>query len=731
MHKIVTVIYAVTVLLFTWNAQAAVGIWQDVSPVQPGAKAAARISLFQANDQALRSALLNAPHETSGRLDYQLPIPMPDGKLVLFSVQESPIMAPELAAKYPAIRTFKVFGVDDKSARGRIDITPLGFHGMIETGAGRVFVDPEDFRLQDHIYRTRFGASEPRAGFSCGVDETSASGVSPVTGLKTAHRVPGSLLRYDLAVAVTFEYHQHFGEDLDRTTGAINTTINRVNFVYERDHGIRLFLVANNDEIYETIDNGLLNNEDSFELLSQVNGWIDGRLTGGDAAYDIGHMFSRPSILNGGGVANIGAVCDSSIKAGGVSGLFEPSGDNFDIDLVAHEIGHQFNAEHSFNGTTLNCINRNASTAFEPGSGSSIMSYAGICTGENLQSNADAGFHASSIAQVDAFTAGAGNCFDLTVTPTPPALPPNSDPVVAAFTNTTIPANTPFLLEGSATDPNLDTLEYRWDQMDAGCPTDAASFGTDNGSNPLFRSYAPRAEAWRNFPALGTQIQSRYDQAEVLPCHDRALNFRLTATDGRSGQDFEDIRVTVNTAAGPFEITNLDPAPPIVAGTAFSVNWDVAGTDLAPVNCANVDIDLIVFAPGYGLYSFYPLGSTANDGNALVTINPPTANHPRARVRVKCSNNIFYDISDVDLSVTPVPPADPPLGDTDFTTRVYANNLITGFVAPACGPVVDCSPPPPPTSGNSGPRDATSFDYVWLLMLGGLAALRRARRRQG
>jgi len=731
MHKIVTVLSAVTILFFTWHAQAAAGIWQDVSPAQPGARAAARVSLFQANDQALRSALLSAPHETSGRLDHQVPIPMPDGNLALFSVQESPIMAPELAAKYPQIRTFKVFGVDDKQAKGRIDITPLGFHGMIETTAGRVFVDPEDFRLQDHIYHTRFDSSQSGTGFSCGVDQHATTGSASVTGLKTANRVPGSLLRYDLAVAATFEYHQEFGGIVANTTGAIATTINRVNFVYERDHGIQLMLVVNNDEIYETTDNGLLDNEDSFQLLGQVNSWIDGLLTDGDAAYDIGHIFSKPSILNGGGVAFIGAVCDNDIKAGGVSGLFTPSGDSFDIDLVAHEIGHQFNAEHSFNGTTGACINRAAATAYEPGSGSSIMAYAGICANENLQNNSDDSFHASSIAQVDAFTAGAGNCYDLTSIPTPPALPPNNDPVITAIANTTIPASTPFRLEGSALDGDLDTLEYRWDQMDAGCPTDAASFGTDNGSNPLFRSYAPRAESWRNFPALGTQIQSRYDKAEVLPCHDRTLDFRLTATDGRSGQDFEDVRVVVDTAAGPFEITSV--ATPIVAGAAFAVDWDVAGTNLAPVNCANVDIDLIAFAPGYSDYSVYPLATVANSGNALVAINPATSSHPRARVRVKCSDNIFYDISDTDLTVTEgIGPA-VTLGDTDFTTQFYADVAITGFTAPACGAIVDCSPPPPPPAddNDTSEYDASSFGYTWLLLLAGLAALRKIRRYQG
>lgn len=701
------------------------GIWQDVTPAHPGARAGAEIRFFQADDTALRSALFNAPHETSGRLDHEVPIPMPNGNLVLFSVQESPIMAPELAAKSPGTRTFKVFGVDDNQSMGRIDITPLGFHGMIETSAGRVFIDPEDFRLQDHIYKTRFGASEPRAGFNCGVDEHSTTSASPITGLKTANRMPGFLLQYDLAVAVTLEYHQFFGDIVGNTTGAIATTINRVNFVYERDHGIRLNLVANNDEIYETTESGLLDNQDNFQLLAQVNDWIDSRLTGGDAAYDIGHIFNQPSLLNSGGVAIIGAVCNDNIKGGGVSGMPNPSGDSFDIDLVAHEIGHQFDAEHSFNGTTFNCVNRNAATGFEPGSGSTIMAYSGICANENLQTNSDVSFHAGSIAQVEAFTAGAGSCF----TQIPTAIAGNIDPDVDALTDVTIPADTAFLLESSASDVDLDLLEFRWDQMDTGCPTDVASFGTDNGSNPLFRSHEPRAESWRNFPAMGTQLQSRFDKAEVLPCQDRVLDFRVTATDGRSGQDFEDMRVTVNASAGPFEITNLNPAPPIVAGTAFAVTWDVAGTNLAPISCSNVEIDLIDFAAGYGTYSVYPLGTRANTGSTMVTVNPANSQHANARIRVKCSNNVFYDLSEVDLAVTAVG-APVVMGDTDFTTRTYGNIATTGFTAPACGAVVNCSPPPIVSSRDKN-GDASAFELTWLLMLGGLAALRRVCRRQG
>jgi hypothetical protein len=405
--------------------------------------------------------------------------------------------------------------------------------------------------------------------------------------------------------------------------------------------------------------------------------------------------------------------------------LFDPRGDTFAIDLVAHEIGHQFNADHSFNGTTSSCVNRNAATAFEPGSGSSIMAYAGICASENLQNNSDVSFHAGSIAQVNAFTAGA-SCFDLTTTPTPPAtLPPNNDPIVDPIANATIPADTPFLLEGSATD--TDVLGYRWDQMDVGCPTNSTSFGTDNGSNPLFRSYAPRAEALRNFPALGTQKQSRFDKAEVLSCHDRTLDFRLTATDGRSGQDFEDVRVSVSTAAGPFEITSV--AASIFAGTAFAVDWDVAGTNLAPINCANVDIDLIDFSADGATYSVYPLGTSPNDGSALVTVNPADSQHFNGRIRVKCSDNIFYDLSDTDLTVTPVI-GSTLMDDTEFTTRTYGNIGLTGFSAPVCGAIVDCGLPPPPDEDDGGTKngDASAFGPNWLLLLGGFLLFARKRR---
>jgi hypothetical protein len=672
---------------------------------------------------------------------------MPDGEVVVFNVVESPVVAAGLAAKYPEIKTYKVTGIDDPHASGRIGITPLGLYGMIHTSAGVIYLDPEEPLAQIPVYRSRSKGKVPLEKFSCGVHDAQHPVDESVNlGTRTASRMPGNLLEYDLAVAATFEYYQFFGSSIVNTMSAITMTIMRVNTIYERDLGITLKLVADNDNIIETDVNGPLNNDNTEVLLSQTENWIDSNLPGGDAAYDIGHMFSVPRFV-GGGLAFLGVVCDNDLKANGVTGFPNPAaGDPYDIDFVAHEIGHQFNADHSFNGTTNSCATgRNYATAFEPGSGSSVMAYAGICGQENLQTNSDATFHAGSIEQIDSFTRGEGNCANTVavLVGSPPVS--NSDPAIAAISNKIIPANTPFILKAEeATDADnvplpTQTLSYQWDQMDVGCPTNSTSFGTDIGSNTLFRSYVPRGETWRNFPALGTQVRGRFDKAEVLPCNNRDLDFRLTARDGSSGQDTEDLRVSVTSDAGPFEITNLNPpVPTIFAGTPFAVNWDVANTNLPPVNCATVDFDLISFATGYASYTILPLvaADDSNDGSEFVTLDPLTANpnstpHTLSRVRVKCRDNIFYDISDTDLRVEgDMVSADNSIIDTEFTTYSFVTpGIAMATVAPACGVPVECAPPA--ISGRSAGRSSGAIDYLWLLLMAGIVALVKCYRRYG
>jgi len=715
------------IVLSSAELRANAEIWQQVTQLQARA-ADGGARHYNVDNLALRAKLDRVAAVALPDSPHLIELPMPDGSFARFEIYEAAIMQDGLAARYPQIKTFKVIGIDDKSASGRVDITPSGFHAMLQTSQGRLFVDPDTAPSNTDRYLSRYRSAAPGQGYSCGIHELDFGDRPTRNGSsRSAARVPGSLLEYRLAVAATEEYANAVYDSgnpdtrLVQAQAAIVTAINRVTFIYERDLGVTFELVsASSGELIENNGDAGFTNGSAFQMFDENQAWIDAKV--GSANYDIGHVFSTGS----GGLGWLGSTCDGDNKAKGVSGVLNPLGDPFYIDFVAHEIGHQFNADHSFNGTTLSCGNgRNAATAYEPGSGSTIMAYAGICGVEDIQSNSDPSFHAVSIAQINSFTAGAGSCYSQIATS--PAN--NTDPVVGALVNKTIPANTPFLLKGSATDAEMHALTYQWDQMDVGCSTDAVSYGTDNGSNALFRSYIPRGDFWRNFPALGTQFQNLYDDAEVLPCNNRDLDFRLTARDQKSGQDFSNVRVSVKNSAGPFEITSLGTARTITSiSDLVTVSWNVANTNLPPINCSLVDIDLLTFSDTAPVkpatYSIHPLvASTTNDGNAVVNLVPVTKSHPRARIRVKCSNNIFYDISDADLDIDGT--TSDKFSDTQNVT-FFNNNGTTGSVAAACGAVVNCT-----SRAIEGGSDSGALDYIWLLLMTGMLAVVKCYRRYG
>jgi hypothetical protein len=322
------------------------------------------------------------------------------------------------------------------------------------------------------------------------------------------------------------------------------------------------------------------------------------------------------------------------------------------------------------------------------------------------------------MAQIDSFTKGEGSCYNrIAASPANP-----NDPLVSAIANRTIPADTAFVLAGFASDADGHPLSYQWDQLDAGCATDAQSFGTDTGFNGLFRSYPPRADRKRHFPAMGTQLQGLYDDAEVLPCNNRDVNFRFTARDGRSGQGTADMRVTVQDTGAAFEITNLKNGAPIPKSTPFDVNWQVAGTTEAPISCDSVDIELLSFNADFSKYSVLLLKKTFNGGSATVSVVPNTDTHENVRIRVACSNNVFYDISDVTFKVSGTGPD----VFSDFRRDVfYNNNGTTGPFAPICGAIAKCSVAPEDSGGGGG---SSAFDYRLLALLAVLLLLVRARR---
>ena len=729
MPRQASAVIVIFLLLGSATANAGQQIWQDITPHQARSRSAEPgISYFNADDVALRNLLGQAPHRSSGDLSHQIQLPMPDGSLAWFQIIESPIMEDGLAQHYPDIKTFKVFGIDDEYASGRVDITARGFSGMLQTSDGRIFIDPDYSSSQANFYSSKYrNSGQPGQPFSCGVHQLNQDReFSQNVESKAAQRIPGMLLEYRLAVSATEEYvsavFNNFIQDspVDQAQAAIFTAINRVNQIYERDLGIRLVLVDDNDELIESGSNVSFSNIDPGKMFKQNANWIDAVV--GIGNYDIGHVFST----GGGGLARIGSVCDNASgtdgtrKAHGVTGLSNPIGDPFYIDYVAHEIGHQFGAEHSFNGSTSNCGggNRVAASAFEPGSGSTIMGYAGICGVENLQLNSDDTFHAGSISQINAFTDSAGLLACATQSPTF-----NADPIIMMPTSDrVIPLNTPFVLDkGMVSD--ADPLMYQWDQMNTGTATDANSFGTDLGNNPLFRSYKPRADSQRNFPALGTQLNAEFDDAEVLPCSARNLDFRMTVRDLNSGQATDDVRVTVDANSGPFRVTSPSSPQTIDASNFLLVEWNVANTRQAPVSCNNVDIDLLTFNDAsYSRYSVHSLWvGTPNDGRQLIDFPMPGLSHLRARLRVKCSNNIFYDISDADLVISGSLPSSS-YSDSDNAT-VFNTGGTVGTTAPSCpGNVMTASR----NGGGSGAVDA-----LWLLLMTAVFSVVKIHRRYG
>jgi len=662
----------------------------------------------------LKQALDGAGDESGAGTPAEISLPVSNGSIQRFSVVNSPIMEPNIAARYPDFKTYKIQGIDDPLASGRLSLNPSGFRGMVRNTEGVSYIDAVPGGLYRQYARRSVSPSKP---FSCGVrDHDRITPVGESFSRRLNARTPGVLKTYRLAVAATAEYVDTVGNgNLTVALAEINNAINRVNEIFERDLGVRLLLVSGTNTLYSNSVTDPYTDDAPELLIDENQANLDSVI--GNANYDIGHVFST----GGGGLAGVGVTCETGFKAQGVTGISNPTGDAFYIDFVAHELGHQFDATHSFNGSTFNCggAGRSSISAWEPGSGSTIMAYAGICRGENIQARSDALFHAGSISQIDNYvSSGGGNSCGSNIAITNP-----NEPILNAGPNYTIPSQTPFELTAVATgvDPG-ETIEYTWDQMDIGTATTESTLGQDLGSNALFRSYLPRAETYRNFPALKTTLDNLYDRSEVLPCQSRSLNFRVTARDGNSGQDTDNVLITVDGNSGPFRMTSFNtPGELLSAGQSQVIDWDVAATNVAPVNCTQVDISLLTFNATATTYAeTLLLAATANDGSESVDI--PNQSAGRARFKLRCSNNIFYDISNSDISILGGTSAFPTSGKTVFENSLADRDMLSS-VAPACETPVTNNPA---SSAGGGGGAATDL-LAWLF---GLYAWRRLRFRE-
>ena len=646
-------------------------LWTDVDPAVLPASAErittpTRYRALALDVAALSALLANTPRErTEERLNADtagvlLELPLPDGTFQHFRIVNSPIMAPELAARYPAIQTYRGVGVDDPTASARLDFTPHGFHAQILSAGPTVYIDPlfsNQTTLYQSFYRHDYTERPGSETWFCAVDthgDTHGETDHPQNALPSEKAIraelaalgtSGTTLRtYRLAVAATGEYTQFQARNLTAPTlaqmkaaalAAIVTTMNRVNGIYEREVSIHMTLIANNDALlYTDGASDPYTNDDGGTMLDENQTTLDALI--GDANYDIGHVFST----GGGGIARLYSPCEAGSKAQGVTGSSAPVGDAFDVDYVAHEMGHQFGATHTFNAASGSCSgNRTATTAFEPGSGTTIMAYAGICDPQNVQNNSDPYFHAISLDQILDYTVNnnGNSCAVRTATG-------NQPPNRHALTTHTITARTPSSRTGSATDPDGHPLTYQWQQMDRGNPTQtAAEAAVDDGSRPLFRVFNPTPGAQRVFPQWSDLLNRTSTLGEALPTTTRALNFRLIARDGQpggGGVSDRSVRLQVVNTGAAFAVTQPADSSVWPAGTQIPVRWQVAETDQTPIQCSNVDIRLSTD----GGASFVALANaTSNDGSESVPL--PAISSTQARIQIVCSNNVFFAIS--------------------------------------------------------------------------------------
>ena len=568
----------------------------------------------------------------------KLSIPYPNGDFKSFNLKEKQIMEPALAAKFPNIKVY-VGRNPETGDNIRISIGKDGFHAMVFSKEGTFFIDPvsKSDNLKHQVYYKKDLNEEliNKYFYEEGpiiADQQRFAEVKRKVESGLVERPSGTELRtYRLAVTTTGEYTQFHGGTVEDAMSAIVTTMNRVNGIYERDIAVTMVLVDNNDQlIYTDASTDPYTNDDAGSFIDEVQADITTII--GSANFDIGHGFSTGA----GGLASLGSVCIDSRKASGVTGRTNPIGDPYDVDYVAHEIGHQFGAPHTFNGVIGSCSggNRSASSAYEPGSGTTIMAYAGICGSDNIQENSDAYFHAASLDYMTAFSQqnDGNNCAQISSTG-------NNLPIVEAGQGGyTIPINTPFQLNGSATDPDGDGLNYTWEQFDLG---PAGSPNSPEENAPLFRSFEPATDSFRIFPQLSDILNGTQTLGEILPSYARDLNFRLTVRDDQpiGAVNYDDLSLSVTDQAGPFVVEEFTGS--YNGLSTVTVNWQVNNTDIAPVNAEFVDI--YVSTDGGQSFTEKVAGQTPNDGSEVITL--PNVNTNSAKIKVAASNNVFFNIS--------------------------------------------------------------------------------------
>ena len=600
--------------------------------------------IFNLDLNAFKTALVGAPvrGQATAKSNVIVQFPTVNGEMESYRVLESPIMEASLAASLPSIKTYVAQGIDDPTAYMRFSVTSFGLHTMSLSGKRSTsYIDPYTTDLSSYIIYDRKGMGVDPQPFECLTDEGEIPSLKlrEINGIEA---IDDQLFRtFRLAQTCTAEYGNIFattpGNEFNDIMTQVNITVNRVNSVYEIDLGTTLQLIAQQSSLIFWGATG--SDPWAGEYNTTTQNFLNSTLNNND--YDIGHNFNTSG---GGNAGCIGCVCVNGQKGSGMTGRANPTGDPFDIDYVAHEMGHQFGGYH-----TMNTCSRSGSgaTEVEPASGSSIMGYAGIC-GTNVQPNSDAHFNYVNIRDISANIkpGGTSTCAATVATS-------NNPPTANAGSNHTIPRSTALVLEGIATDVDgMASLTYEWSQNDpAQAPGNAAPQPTWT-VGPLYRAKMQIASPNRYMPQLSDVIAGNLTPTwEVTPSVARTMNFAFMVRDNTANgaQTADDLmQVTVDGGSGPFTVTSQTTNVTWNEGASETVTWNVANTTAAPVSAANVDIFLSIDG-GY-TYPYTLATGVPNNGTASIIV-PVGATTTTARVMVRGSGNIFFALNSIDFTV--------------------------------------------------------------------------------
>lgn len=640
MNPKLRLVLSITIGFLSFYASAQSGYWENEGFITSATSSTLKqLNIRQARAYTLETALirkeLSQISQQNGRQKIVY-FPNEFGQQIGYVVAEKSVLSPALAAKYPAIKSYWGYAQDNRHDKIYFSLSHNGIEAMmVDANQGNSFLQKTSHEDNKYLLYNRQDEISAESNFIC----STRAELEKDANLFTAKLADDQLLRtYRIAVSATGEYTQFHGGTVADALAAINATLTRVNVVFEADLAVNLQLVANTDAVIYTDPA-----TDPYDgnLNTQVQNTITANI--GAANYDVGHLFHRAA--DNGNSGFIGSVCVDNQKGSAFASALIPQGDRFDLDYVAHELGHQFGANH-----TWSFDNEGTLVQAEPGSGTTIMGYAGIAQEDNVALNGDDYFHYYSILQIAQYLETTSCAVTAALTNTPPVITPTGDFI--------IPRSTAFVLTGTATDVDTgDVLTYAWEQIDDGLVT-SSNFGPNRPNGANFRSQKPSTSMARYFPKLAEVVQGNLTQSnptvntawETVSDVAREFNFALTVRDNATGggQVVSDLsKIDVVNSAGPFSVSSQATAETYDAGTTQTISWDVANTNKSPVNAQLVDIFLST--NGGSSFPVILAEDVMNDGEHEIIV-PGTAT-VAGRIMVKASNNIFFAVNSSDFTI--------------------------------------------------------------------------------